>query len=139
MQQGGPALRALGLGELMSQHGVVSTQHASYRWDGTPLGVYSPDRGGGGSNGNDNNDIVIVIGMGGSVGESMASKQQVEEVVKQTTSNDKNKQNQGKFKSKNKNKKITPGAPLAQRSSAKGDRARHNIHIPRQKLREIML
>ena len=80
MQQGGPALRALGLGELLSQHGVMSRQHASFRSDGTPLGLYGTSQ------------------------ECLA------------------------LHSLSKTTKINSV-----------DKVRHNMHIPRQKLREIML
>ncbi|KAJ1443454.1 hypothetical protein B484DRAFT_414437, partial [Ochromonadaceae sp. CCMP2298] len=49
MQQGGPALRALGLGDSLLQQGTISGAHISYRWDGQPLGQYGMAlRGGGG-------------------------------------------------------------------------------------------
>jgi 2-polyprenyl-6-methoxyphenol hydroxylase-like FAD-dependent oxidoreductase len=99
MQQGGPALRALGLGDLLGQHGAVSTNHTSYRWDGTRLGTYGLSKR--------------------KPCEGNSTHPAVE---------------------------PTPAAPQHEESEGKPvkegllkSKTRHNVHIPRQKLREIML
>lgn len=93
MQQGGAALRALGLGSLLNTYGTLSENHTSYRWDGIQLGAYgltkrqpysSPD-----------NNLI---------------EENNHNTIKKTS-----------------NKSLL---------SAK---TRHNVHIPRQKLREIMM
>ena len=46
MQQGGAALKSLGLGDAVVQQGAVSTLHSSFRWDGQPIGAYGAARRG---------------------------------------------------------------------------------------------
>ena len=46
MQQGGGALKSLGLGDAMLEQGAVSTLHSSFRWDGQPIGAYGAARRG---------------------------------------------------------------------------------------------
>lgn len=102
MQQGGPALRALGLGDLLNTHGTISTRHNSYRWDGSRLGTYGLSK-----RLPVDSDVAVV-----------AHSAQAPPSTGEADSADSTVCSKGRLlKSK----------------------TRHNVHIPRQKLREIMM
>jgi salicylate hydroxylase len=101
MQQGGQALRALGLGDLLGEHGAISTKHVSYRADGARLGAYGLTR-----------RKAADSGAVTSPGEELSDERSCGQGA--TGACD---ANEGLMKTK----------------------TRHNVHIPRQRLREIML
>lgn len=107
MQQGGPALRALGLGDLLSTYGTISTRHNSYRWDGSRLGSYGLSKR-------------LPITTGGHPAAAADESQMMEGTSEVPVVSSSGEERQ----------------PLVQLLKSK---TRHNVHIPRQKLREIMM
>lgn len=103
MQQGGPALKALGLGDLLQTIGTVSTNHSSFRWDGARLGTYGLTKR-------------MPVEEGGAVSIACNIKP------------DQNGKGSGKEEKDAKTMEVLLKA-----------RDRHNVHVPRQKLREIMM
>ena len=104
MQQGGPALRALGLGDLLQTIGTVSTNHSSFRWDGARLGTYGLTK-------------------------RMPS---VPSVVLT------NKKSKDPFRAVSEDLPVDSTEESSREVLLKA-RDRHNVHVPRQKLREILM
>eukprot|EP01032_Pedospumella_encystans_P019193 gene19193-21830_t len=104
MQQGGPALRALGLGDLLQTIGTVSTNHSSFRWDGARLGTYGLTK-------------------------RMPS---IPSVVLA------NKKSKDPFRAVSEDLPVDNTEESGQEVLLKA-RDRHNVHVPRQKLREILM
>eukprot|EP01038_Epipyxis_sp_PR26KG_P015187 gene15187-20458_t len=99
MQQGGSALRSLGLGSDLITEGIVSSAHHSYQSDGTLLGSYGRDK----TNYQINNNN--------------------EEIINDYFLVNNNNNNDNNIKS----------------TGIKTRKARFNIHIPRQRLRDLLL
>lgn len=106
MQQGGPALRALGLGDLLNTHGTVSTRHNSYRWDGTRLGTYGLSK-----------RQPVASASGPVMAPALPDCPSTDRVPT----------------------KSAVEESSAPKASLLKSKTRHNVHIPRQKLREIMM